>query len=59
MIIIHSNDGNRGVTEHRLLLTRMETCVDTGDILVTDSRIGTGNTGYIWYGHNNIIYKAS
>ena len=31
------------MTEHKSLLTRMGVCVDTGDILGTNSRIGKRN----------------
>ena len=42
---IHLNEGNRGVTEHRSLLTHMHACVVTGNILGTISRIGMGDMG--------------
>ena len=59
MIIILLNDGNRGVTEHHSLLTRMDTCIDTGDILGTNSPIGTVDTGIYLVQTNNIFSKAS
>ena len=34
MRIIRSNDVNRGVTEHRSLLTRMDVCIGMGVSLV-------------------------
>ena len=43
--IISSNDVTRVVTEHWSLMTNMDTCIDTWDILSTNSLIGTGDTG--------------
>ena len=59
MRIIRLNNGNRGVTEHHSLLTRMDTCIDTGDILGTNSPIGTVDTGISMVQTNNIFSKAS
>ena len=44
LIIIRSNVGTHGVTEHQSLMTRIDTCVDTGYILGKDSRIYMGDT---------------
>ena len=58
-IIILLNDGNRGVTEHHSLLTRMDTCIDTGDILGTNSPVGTLDTRIYLVQINNIFDNTS
>ena len=59
MIIIRSNDGNRGVTEHQSLLTCMDVCVYMGGILGNNLHICMVDTGISLVQNNNIISKAS
>ena len=57
--IIHSNEGNHGVTEHRSLLTCMYAYIATGDLLGMNSHIYTGGTGISLVRLYNIIYNES
>ena len=59
MRTINLNDQNRGVAEHRSLLTLMDACIDMGYILGTNSPIDTGDMGISLVRLYNIIYKAS
>ena len=45
LIIIRSNVGTHGVTEHQSLMTRIDTCVDTGYTFGKNSHISTGDMG--------------
>ena len=57
--IIGSNDRTHGVTEHQILFTHIDACVDTGNIFGMNSCIDTGYMGVSLVRLYNIIYKVS